>query len=96
MGRVLVEAMACRKPVVAARAGGMQEVVVDGETGLLFDGDRPGELLDGLLTLCRSSSLRAEMGQAGRRRMERVFNQEIQIKKVLERLGCLLDIRGDL
>ncbi len=96
MGRVLVEAMACRKPVVAARTGGMPEVVVDGKTGLLFDGDCHEELLETLLTLCRSSSLRAEMGRAGRKRMEGVFNQEIQIKKVLERLFCLLGVRGNL
>jgi glycosyltransferase involved in cell wall biosynthesis len=96
MGRVLVEAMACRKPVVAARTGGMQEVVVDGVTGLLFDGNRPDELLDRLLTLCRSISSRARMGQAGRERMERVFNQEIQIQKVLKRLVSLLGVRGDL
>ncbi len=94
MGRVLVEAMACGKPVVAAKAGGMKEVVVHGETGLLFDGDQPEQLLEALLTLCWSESTRMEMGQAGRKRMEGVFNQEIQFKKVFETLVGLLGVRG--
>jgi glycosyltransferase involved in cell wall biosynthesis len=68
-GRVLLEGMALRKPIVASKAGGVGEIVVDGETGLLY---RPGdgdELADALRRFLRDQSLRDSMGQAGYRRL---------------------------
>ncbi len=44
MGRVVVEAYAWGVPVVAARRGGLPEVVQEGRTGFLFEPDRPEEL----------------------------------------------------
>lgn len=95
MGQVTVEAMACRKPVVGARAGGIQEVVVHGETGFLFGGDNSGELLDALLSLCNNPSLRQQMGEAGRARVKRFYNRNVQIGKVLDLLITMAGGRNE-
>ena len=66
-GIVSLEAMACAKPVVAARVGGVPEIVVDGETGLLTDRDIPAfaAALDRILS---DPELGRRMGSAGRER----------------------------
>lgn len=48
-GLTPVEAMAAGRPVIAYRAGGATETVVDGKTGLFFDGQSPQHLIDTLL-----------------------------------------------
>lgn len=45
-GLVPVEAMACGRPVIALRVGGVLETVVEGETGLFFDRQTPASLID--------------------------------------------------
>jgi glycosyltransferase involved in cell wall biosynthesis len=65
----VLEAMAAGKAVVATRAGGTPEVVVDGETGLLV---RPGDvdgLREALTRLAGDPALRRRMGEAGRARV---------------------------
>ena len=69
----LLEAMAAGKPVVAARTGGIPEVVVDGKTGLLFPREDPEALRSALLRLAADPALRATLGAAGRERVEREF-----------------------
>ena len=56
-GLVFREANACRKPVIGGRAGGAVEAVVDGETGLLVDGNSPQEIADALLRVLRDPAL---------------------------------------
>ena len=75
-GRVLIEAMALGKPVVATAAGGPLEIVVPERTGLLA---RPGddvEMAAVLRRLLRDPALRASMGEAGRRRAHEHFSLE--------------------
>lgn len=65
-GMVLIEAMACGKPVVAALAGGAAEIIRDGEDGL---GHVPGDargLACQIARLAMDSQLRAEIGQRAR------------------------------
>jgi glycosyltransferase involved in cell wall biosynthesis len=64
LGLVVLEAMASGLPVVAARAGGIPEMVDEGVTGYLFDDDEEAvSAIDGLL---RSPSCRARMGSNAR------------------------------
>ena len=67
-GRVLVEAACLAKPVVASRVGGISEVVVDGETGLLIPPDDPSALAEALLRLLRDPHLCHKLGAAARER----------------------------
>jgi D-inositol-3-phosphate glycosyltransferase len=60
------EAMACTKPVVAARTGGIPEVVRDGETGFLVPPADGAAMADRIQTLIDDPALRYRMGQRGR------------------------------
>ena len=72
-GVSLLEAMAAGLPVVTGRNGGVEEIVLDGETGLLFE---PGDIdahATALLRLCRNGQERHAMGAAGRERVASCF-----------------------
>lgn len=75
-GRVLVEAMAASKPVIATRAGGVPEIVVEGETGLLISPKNPAELAKAMETLLNNPDKREVMGKKGRLRAEQLFSRE--------------------
>ncbi len=78
---VLLEAMACGKPIVATAVGGSTESVLDGETGLLVAPRDPRGLAAALGRLLGSESTRRRMGEAGRRRVRTAFPQS----RVIER-----------
>jgi starch synthase len=71
--KVVVEAMACGKPVVATRTGGIPELVDDGETGLLVSFGNPEELAGRLISLLEDEEIMTSMGRKGRERVEKMF-----------------------
>ena len=80
-----LEAMAAGLPVVAARAGGVVETVVDGVTGLLVEREDPDALAEALVRLIRDPELRRTLGEAGRRRAAEIFSWS-SIAEELERV----------
>ncbi len=77
----LIEAMAARLPVVATACGGMPEVVVPGETGLLApSGDAPA-FGAALRQLALNPELRRRLGAAGRLRAERLFDENAMLAR---------------
>ena len=73
-GLTALEAMSCEVPVVASRVGGLQEIVRDGENGLLVAPGDHVELSEKIETLLDDGSLRAEMGRRGRRHVIQRFS----------------------
>ena len=73
-GLVLAEAGGFGLPVVASRVGGIPEVVVDGETGLLVPKEDPAALAAALGRLVADPGLRARLGQAARARCRALFD----------------------
>ncbi|HEX2505174.1 MAG TPA: glycosyltransferase [Gaiellaceae bacterium] len=65
----LLEAMAAGLPVVATRVGGIGDLVVDGETGLLVGPGDSVAVAEALASLARSQKLRRRLGEAGRARV---------------------------
>jgi glycosyltransferase involved in cell wall biosynthesis len=65
--------MALGLPVVAMRAGALDEVVVDGETGLLVPAGDEGRLSDALVSLARDPERAVALGAAGRHRQKTSF-----------------------
>jgi glycosyltransferase involved in cell wall biosynthesis len=73
-GFTITEAMASAVPVIATRAGGIPEIVVDGESGLLVTPGAVDELAVALERLASDESLRDRLAQAARRRTEERFD----------------------
>jgi N-acetyl-alpha-D-glucosaminyl L-malate synthase BshA len=75
-GLAALEALSCEVPVIASRIGGLPEVVVDGECGVLCPvGDVEG-MAWGAADLLRDDAKRRRFGAAGRKRAVETFGQE--------------------
>jgi glycogen synthase len=72
-GIINLEAMACGTPVVASAVGGIKEVVVPGETGILVEPANPRQLADGINQLLRDQAMARRFGENGRKRVEQYF-----------------------
>lgn len=80
MGRVLVEAMAAKKPVIGTRVGGIPDLIIDGETGFLVPaGDAPA-FSQRILWLLGDAGLRQRMGEKGGRRAKQFGIKEMNAK----------------
>ncbi|NNC90261.1 MAG: glycosyltransferase family 4 protein [Akkermansiaceae bacterium] len=76
LGVVLIEALAHRKPVVASAVGGIVDVIVDGETGLLVPEKDEAALAQAILRVLEDQDLAFEMGCKGFARVKRFFDWE--------------------
>ena len=92
-GMVALEAMTMGRPVVAARLGGLGELVVDGETGMLVPPGHAPALRDAIAALLADPSRREAMGRAGRERAASYSAREIVPR--VERVYRLLTAAGD-
>lgn len=80
---VLKEAGASSLPVVGTLHGGLPEIIDDGETGFLVPERDVDALADRLARLAADAELRARMGAAGRRKMERAYDLHTQVRRDL-------------
>ena len=80
----IIEAMACGTPVVASDVGGIPELVVEGETGVLFPVGHPGALADAVATLLGDDARRRAMGAAAARRVLDRFTLELMADAYLD------------
>ena len=80
-GLVVIEAMAMGTPVVAARVGGLPEIVVDGETGVLVERG-PAAFAQALVALLQNPSRRARMGMAGQARVQELFTADAMLDRI--------------
>jgi spore coat protein SA len=67
-GMVALDAAAAGLPVIASRTGGLPEIVVDGQTGLLIESKNEEVLGNAIVRLANDLGLRNRLGGAGRRR----------------------------
>jgi sugar transferase (PEP-CTERM/EpsH1 system associated) len=81
ISNTILEAMASGRPVVAGRAGGNPELVVDGLTGALYDPDEEGALASALEKYVQQSDLRRSHGEAARRRVVEQFSLEAMVAR---------------
>ncbi|MES9991088.1 MAG: glycosyltransferase family 4 protein [Candidatus Thiodiazotropha sp.] len=81
-GMVLIEGMAMGRPVVATRAGGPLDIVVDGKTGILVPMRDSRELANAILTLLEDPKSMLEMGNNGVHRVQTDFGSSLYAEKV--------------
>jgi len=105
-GIINLEAMACETAVVATAVGGIPEVVVPEETGILVElklepgtfipqdaGALSRELAAAINRVARDPKLAARLGKAGRERAEQHFSWRAIAKKTIELYDSLLERR---
>jgi starch synthase len=73
-GIINLEAMACQAPVIASRVGGIPEIVVEGQTGLLLPPGDPAAIAAAVKRLLKDPAEAKAMGAAGRKRAEDQFS----------------------
>jgi glycosyltransferase involved in cell wall biosynthesis len=82
----VIEAMSVARPVVATDVGGVRDLVVDGETGVLVPPDGSSGMAEALVALARDGPRAGSLGQAGRLRQQRRFSIETMFRSYAELL----------
>lgn len=92
-GRVLIEAMAMEKPVIASDCGGPREIITENETGILLKSRNVSKLADAIFYFYDHPDTTQQMGRAGRKRVEQYFTIEQHVReheKVYDEILSLL------
>lgn len=82
--RLILEAMAAGKPIIATNTGGTHEAVEHGVNGLLVPPSDPEKTAEAIIKLVEEEELRKRMGIAGRKILEERFDPTISLKKTLK------------
>jgi glycosyltransferase involved in cell wall biosynthesis len=86
-GAVVLEAMASGVPVIATKWGGPADYIVE-DTGVLIPPDTPDgfvrELANAILWMAKNPEARVKMGQAGRIRVQALYDWQVKVKALLE------------
>jgi glycosyltransferase involved in cell wall biosynthesis len=94
LGLAIIEAMAAGLPVVATRVGGIPEVVVEEETGLLVEPGSSPQLAEGIIRLLANPQARWQMGIKGRQRVEAYFTAQRAAANLTALYCRLLQAKG--
>ena len=88
MSNVLLEAAAVGRPLITSDIPGCREAVDPGVTGILVKVKDTESLREGMETFLKKTHIDRElMGQAGRQRMEKIFDKEQVVKDTIQALG---------
>lgn len=90
-GLVAIEAMAMGKPVIAARQGGLEEIVVDGTTGFTFTPNQADDLALVLRRLLCDDAQRITMGRAGKARFDMEFSLDRMIGRFIATYAQMME-----
>ncbi len=94
-GIVILEAQAAATPVVAFDIGGINETVINNQTGILAKPGNIEELTQALLKLLADKALREKMGQAGRDFVLKNYTWDICTQKMLQVYNEALSLNGN-
>ena len=94
-GRVLLEAMALKKAVIATNIGGPLEIIVHGESGLLVEPSDADSLKDSILFLLTDDAYRRKIGKSAYNRMRNYFSIEKNVKSTELIYESLLENRNN-
>jgi glycosyltransferase involved in cell wall biosynthesis len=94
MGRVLLEAMAMEKPVVASSVGGIPDLVEHGTNGLLVAPGDVNGLAEALMKTLKDKCLAENMGKAGRKMISEKFSADHMAGAIEKLYRDLLTMKG--
>jgi glycosyltransferase involved in cell wall biosynthesis len=92
----ILEYMAMGKPVVATDGGGTKEIILESKTGFLVSPENPGELAGKIEILLNNETLRTEMGQAGKERVQNHFSIDQMINSYVYHYHKLAGTKPEL
>ena len=69
-----LEAMAMEMPTISTKAGGMKEVITNGENGMVINEMQPGEIADSLIYLMKNKEVARTLGEKGRESIKKGFS----------------------
>ena len=75
-GIAIIEAMACKKPVVATRVGGIPEIIENGKNGILVEPDNPDALAEAIMTVLKNKDLKEAIANNGYATVQERFRYE--------------------
>ena len=79
-----LEAMSMEIPTISTKAGGMNEVIANGENGLVINEMQPGEIADSLIYLINNKEAARKLGESGREAIKRGFSLTSQTEIFLK------------
>ena len=89
-GISLLEASASGLPVIAGRSGGVEDAVLDGETGILVNPDDPHDIAQALKLLLDNNALANDLGEKGRHWTETQMSWDHAADRVLNAVQRLI------
>jgi glycosyltransferase involved in cell wall biosynthesis len=90
-GLVVSEAMACGKPVIGTKVGGIPEQIIDGYNGLLIEPKNPVQIAEKIMWLIDNPKEARRMGENGRKIVEEKFDMRKRIEKIISIYKMLLN-----
>lgn len=88
-GRVIVEGMLAGRPVIATRAGGVEEIIAHGRTGVLVEPGNPVELADAINALFADPARASAIAEAGCLDAEQRFTVEANVAAMSEQMEAV-------
>jgi glycosyltransferase involved in cell wall biosynthesis len=85
LGNILLEAMAMNVPLVACNSGGVSDIVINGETGILVSPKDVSALADAILYLIRNPRLVQKFIRSGRQRVKKHFRFSLYLDRLIEK-----------
>ena len=83
-GYVFAEASSCGLPVIATNSGGIPEIVENGKTGIILEKNDITGISSAMCKLADNDDLRKQMGQKGRKRIEKYFDIKMQVRQIVD------------
>jgi glycosyltransferase involved in cell wall biosynthesis len=93
LGTAVLEAMAMKRPVVAARVGGIPQVVREGKTGYLVEPGNPRAIAEKVVPLLQDKDLCQKMGIQGRHCIEAHYDSRLMVQRIEKLYQRLMEKR---
>jgi glycosyltransferase involved in cell wall biosynthesis len=93
-GIVALEAMAAGRPVIASRVGGLEDVVVNGETGILVEPGSEEQLAEAIELLLDDEPYRRRLGANARRVVEERYSWDVVLDRIVDVYNYTLTLKG--
>ena len=93
-GIVALEAMAAGRPVIASRVGGLEDIVVNGETGVLVEPGSEEQLAEAIELLLDDEPYRRRLGANARRVVEERYSWDVVLDRIVDVYNYTLTLKG--